>query len=127
MGKIILMFSIFLAFFFPATIEKELPNGLRGWLTKNSIDKRDLPEREDASVSKNVHKPKLIQESMSDSVPRDHHAPNLSGKVRLKRDFDIVWAILQDCKCCRQRLAAGPVCFVSNLLNDLECTYSLKI
>lgn len=103
MEKVILIFSVFWACFFPVT---------------------NLPEREDASYSdpkkvhrlymivyggsdsKKVHKPKLIQESIADSVPRDHYALRLSGyadrsanlemlqmrKVRFKSCFDVLGA-----------------------------------
>lgn len=130
MAKTIFVFSVFMACFFQSKIAKDLPNGLVDCLKKYSFDHRHLLEHEDTRNSKNVHKPKLIQESMSGSVSRDHYALKLSGsahrsanpempqvrKVRFKRGFDMLWANLEDCKGCRPRSAATPMSLVSNFL-----------
>ncbi|XP_078381148.1 uncharacterized protein LOC144663929 [Oculina patagonica] len=79
MGKIILMCSVFLACFYPGTSEKDLPNGLKGWLMKYSIDGRHFPEQEVSSDVKNAQKSKLSQENMSGLAPRVYYASKLFG------------------------------------------------
>ncbi len=72
MGKIILMFFVFLACLYPGTSEKDLPNGLM----KYSIDERHIPEQEENSDAKNTQKAKRIQEITS---PRVYYASRLFG------------------------------------------------
>lgn len=76
MVKVILIFPVFLAYFFPITSGKNLPNEIKGWSLHRTDDARYLPQRED-SASEKVHEAKLTQENMSGSTSRAYYLRKL--------------------------------------------------
>lgn len=101
MVKVILIFPVFLAYFFPITSGKNLPNEIKGWSLHRTDDARYLPQREDSSASEKVHEAKLTQENWPGSTSRTYYArklfrlthrsanPEISLKVHKVR-FDIL-------------------------------------
>ena len=77
MTTVILIFPVFLAFFFPITTGKKLPNENKDRLLHHTVDGRYLPKRDDSSATREVHEAKLTQEDMSGSASTAYHAQKL--------------------------------------------------
>ena len=77
MLKVILIFIVFLAYFFPITTGRKLPNEINGWLPHHTVDARYLTQRDDSSAPTEVHEGKLAQENTSSSTSVAYYVRNL--------------------------------------------------
>ena len=68
MLKVILIFNVYLAYFFPITTGRKLPNEINGWLHHHTVDASYLPQRDDSSASEEVHVKRVTKENMSRST-----------------------------------------------------------
>ena len=79
MMKVLLIFSVYLAYFSGRTSGKSLRNEIKGWSLHHGYpyDAWHLPQREGSRVSKKVHEAKLAKEIMSSSTSRAYYVRNL--------------------------------------------------
>ena len=77
MLKVILIVNILLAYFFPITTGRKLPNEINERLAHHTVDAGYLTQRDDSSTSKEVHEGKLTQESTSRSTSIAYYARDL--------------------------------------------------